>query len=209
MIIEIFPSGPFATNAFLIGSNGQAVIIDPAPESAPELIDAISRNGLTVQAIWLTHTHFDHIVDCKKLKDHYQVPVLVHALDAPNLREPGSDGLPMPFPFEGVDPDRLIEEGDILTVGHLFFRVIHTPGHTPGGVCLYDEKEKILISGDTLFKGSIGNLSLPTAEPEQMWSSLDKLAQLPPETRVYPGHGPATSIGAENWLPRAREIFGG
>ena len=129
-------------------------------------------------------------------------------LTLPILRSPELTVFRLFFPIEGVKPDKFLSEGDTVDAGELHFRVIHTPGHTPGGICLHDPHASLLISGDTLFQGSIGNLSFPGADAEAMWTSLDKLAALPPETKVYPGHGEATTIGAEHWLPRAREIFG-
>lgn len=210
MIIQTFPSGPFETNAYIAAcpTSRQAVIIDPAAGSFSSIANYISKHSLKPIAIWLTHSHWDHIVDTAAVKAKYGVPVFIHALDTGNLENPGSDRLPCWVVIEGVVPDGNFAEGDHLKVGDLDFQVIHTPGHTPGGVCFYCPSEKVLISGDTLFKGSIGNLSFPTARPDLMWPSLDKLARLPPDTRVFPGHGPATTIQAESWLPRAREIFG-
>jgi glyoxylase-like metal-dependent hydrolase (beta-lactamase superfamily II) len=94
-------------------------------------------------------------------------------------------------------------------LGDIVIDVIHLPGHSPGGVGFYLKKQDTLISGDTLFKGSIGRLDLPTSEPEKMWNSLDKLAKLPPKTRVIPGHGDETTIGEESWLANAKHYFGG
>ena len=132
----------------------------------------------------------------------------MHPLDAANLQEPGSDRLPSWLNIEGVKPDGFLNEGDVVAVGNMQFHVIHTPGHSPGGICLYCKEQDVLFSGDTLFRGSIGNLSLPTSQPKLMWNSLDKLAKLPPSTKVYPGHGPATTIGKESWLPEAQQRFG-
>jgi len=209
IILEAFPSGPFETNAYLLGCEEKKVgiFIDPAPDSQSALMKAADMHGLKIQAIFLTHSHWDHIGDVAKLKKALNLKLYVHQADADNMRNPGSDGLPLMFAIEGAEPEFFFEEGQKLQVGQLELIVIHTPGHTPGGVSFYFPKEKVLISGDTLFKGSIGNLSFPTADPEAMWNSLDKLAKLPPETRVYPGHGPATTIGAENWLPNAKQIF--
>lgn len=211
MMIQALPSGPFATNAYVIGCpvTGQAAIIDPGVDSAEAVISTLTQHHLTPTKIILTHSHWDHIGDVAVLKEKYKIPVFIHRLDAPNLIEPGSDGLPMLHVIRGVTPDQCIEEGDHLAVGDLLFEVIHTPGHTPGGVCLYCEKDGVLLSGDTLFKQSIGNISFPTANPEAMWHSLKKLEKLPGKTRVFPGHGPSTTIGQESWLPRAREYFGG
>ena len=210
MILQDFPSGPFETNAYVAvcEKTKKAAIIDPAPSSSSKISHFINQKQLTPVAIFLTHSHWDHIADANELKNRYKIPVYIHLLDAPNLEKPGSDGLPCWLTIEGVKPDHYLKEGDKLTVGEIEFVVIETPGHTPGGVCFYSEKDGILLSGDTLFKGTIGNLSFPTATPKLMWDSLNKLAQLPPETTVFPGHGPSTTIGNENWLHRAEEVFG-
>lgn len=209
LVLEVFPSGPFETNAYLLGCNEkkEGVFIDPAPDSSQPLTQAAEKHHLKITSIFLTHSHFDHIGDVAALKQAAQLPLYVHPADAENMRNPGSDGLPLMFPIDGAEPDHLLEEGQKLHVGTLTLEVIHTPGHTPGGVCFYLSQEKTLISGDTLFKGSIGNLSFPTANPEAMWTSLQKLAKLPPETRVYPGHGPSTTIGEEPWLENAKQFF--
>jgi glyoxylase-like metal-dependent hydrolase (beta-lactamase superfamily II) len=204
MTLEIFPSGPLETNAYILVSEGHAVVIDAPPESAEVVLDRIEKLGVVVDMILLTHSHWDHIAEVSILKEKLKVPVYIHQEDAGNLEEPGSDGLPLYFPIEGVKPDGFLSEGQELMVGKLAIKVIHTPGHSPGGVCFYVPAEKMLISGDTLFRGTIGNLSLPTARPSLMWDSLKKLAALPAETKVYPGHGGATTIGAEKWIAQAK-----
>lgn len=210
MFIKSIPSGPFDTNAYIVAcpKTHEAFIIDPAPECADAVITCLEENHLRPTHILLTHSHWDHIADTATLKNHFMIPVLIHEEDAKNLMEPGTDGLPCWISIQGVKPDGFLKEGDLLPCGHLQFEVIHTPGHTPGGVCFYEKEEHVLISGDTLFKGSIGNLSFPTARPKLMWASLNKLAKLPKETSVYPGHGPKTTIRAESWLPEAEQIFG-
>lgn len=210
MFIQEFPSGPFETNAYVVGctTTKQAVIIDPAPESADAILDCLETKGFHCIAILLTHSHWDHIADAPTLKDKLNVPIYIHELDAPNLKRPGADGLPLWVEIRGLEADHLIHEGMIIPVGELSFHVLETPGHTPGGVCFYEPEEGVLFSGDTLFKGTIGNLSFPTARPHLMWHSLDKLAELPAHTHVYPGHGPSTRIGKESWLPNARDVFG-
>ncbi len=206
-IIECFPSGPFETNAYILACSEtrKGVFIDPAPGSYDKLLDGAA--AIKMEGILLTHSHWDHIGDLKKVKENFAVPVYGHPADRGNVEKPGSDGLPLISPIEGTTVEFELKEGQMIDVGHLELRVIELPGHTPGGVAFYLEKEKILFAGDTLFKGSIGNLSLPTANPSAMWNSLDKLAKLPPETVVYSGHGPSTTIGDEDWLPRARELF--
>lgn len=210
MRIQAFPSGPFETNAYVVSNPavGQAILIDPAPGCSRSVCEYLSDNDLTPVLIVITHSHWDHIADTAFLKKKYSIPVWIHPADAPNLQAPGSDRLPCWLSIEGVIPDKLIEEGDLVKLGEEEFMVIHTPGHSPGGICLYCQGQKILISGDTLFKGSIGNISFPTSQPERMWDSLDKLAKLPPETKVFPGHGSPTFIKDEDWLPNAKKIFG-
>lgn len=210
MIIQPFPSGPFETNAYVVACplTKEAVLIDPAPNSSQSIISFLEEHRLTPKKILLTHSHWDHIGDVAILKAKYKIPVYIHERDVPNLEKPGSDGLPSWLDIRGVKPDFLLKEKDKISIGNLTFEVIYTPGHTPGGVCFYSPNEGVLISGDTLFKGTIGNLSFPTSRPDLMWESLAKLSKLPSETKVYPGHGPMTTIGSESWLSRAEDLFG-
>ena len=209
MIIYKFPSGPLQTNAILIGcaETKRGAVIDPSFESTEAVLHRAAESGLVIEKILLTHSHWDHFADAHSLKTRTSALLYVHLLDAKNIEQPGSDGIPLFFPIHSVKPDRLLAEGDRIQVGELSLQVIHSPGHSPGSVCYYLREQNFLFSGDTLFQGSIGNLHLPTAEPHQMWQSLRKLAELPKETRVVPGHGADTSIGEEGWLERAEEIF--
>ncbi len=208
MIFQPFASGPVATNAYVVAceSTGKAAIIDPSPGSFESIKRFLEKNNYLPDKILITHSHWDHIADVAVCKREYNIPVWIHPLDAPNLKNPGADGLQIRFPIEGVIPDHFLNEGDTFFIGETEFKVIHTPGHSPGGVCFYSEELKVLISGDTLFRGSFGILSLPTAQPELMWISLSNLWRLPKETIVYPGHGPSTTIGREDWLPEARKF---
>lgn len=210
MLVHLITTGPIDTNVYVVGctKTHSAAIIDPAPDSAPLIMQYLQEVGMRPEKILLTHTHWDHIVDCATLKDDLSIPVYVHSMDAGNLEVPGSDGLPLWAAIDPVTPDVLIRDGDVLSVGNSLFTVLHTPGHSPGGVCFYCPEEKLLIAGDTLFKGSIGNLSLPTAESDKMWPSLERLSTLPFDTTVLPGHGPSTTIGAETWLKDAKSLFG-
>lgn len=210
MEVRTFPSGPLRTNAYLVGCSvtHQGVIIDPALGSKERLISAIERLKIVPVAIFLTHSHWDHFGDLASLKREFDVPIYVHPLDLPNVKAPGADGLPMMEHIEGCIPEKNVVDGDKIVIGKLNFSVLHTPGHSPGGVCYYEMTEGVLFSGDTLFKGSIGTLSLPTAEPEKMLPSLQRLMTLPKHVVIYPGHGPKTTFEAEAWLPQAKNIFG-
>ncbi len=209
MIIQPFPSGPLATNAYVIAcvASGKAAIIDPSLASLEKINSFLEKNKYVPEKILLTHSHWDHIADVAKCKREFAIPVWIHELDAPNLVNPGSDGLLNRLTIEGVIPDHYLKDKETFFVGETEFAVIHTPGHSPGGVCFYSDQTKILMSGDTLFRGSFGILSLPTAQPDLMWISLARLWQLPPDTIVYPGHGPSTTIGREDWLPQAQKFF--
>lgn len=209
MNVLCIPTGPYATNMYIIycKETSEAVIVDPGKKSLEIVLQAVQEHSLKPIAIWLTHSHWDHIVDAAKIKRELSLPIYMHEEDKGNLEKPGSDGVPMAVPpFEGTSPDHLIKDGDLLTVGKNSFKVIHTPGHTPGGICFYCEKEKILFSGDTFYRGLIGSLSLPTSQAERMWQSLEKIAPLHPDTVVFPGHGPSTTIKDEPWLANAKKL---
>lgn len=209
MIIITLPTDPLGTNAYLVGcpETLECAIIDPGWKLISHLENQLKANKLVLTKILLTHSHWDHIGSAAELQERFRIPILIHEADAPNLSQPGADGLPCFIPIKGTHPDFLIDETSKISVGKLEFKVIHTPGHSPGGICFFCEKEKVLFSGDTLFQGSIGNISFPTSNPEEMWKSLKKLEILPKETKVYPGHGKPTTIAEEAWLPKAREIF--
>ncbi len=207
MIIEKIIAGPLDTNAYLIGCEKtlEAAVIDPGLQSASRLLRIAEEKKLQIKKILLTHSHWDHFGDAHLIKEKLGISLYISEKDKENLKNPGADEIPMPFSIEPVDFDFFYE--DKIFVGEIEFKVIPTPGHTPGGVCFYSEKEKVLFSGDTLFKESYGIVHSPTGSPERMRSSLKKLRNLPSDTKVYPGHGLATSIGEESWLEEVDELF--
>ncbi|MBF8264082.1 MAG: uncharacterized protein HW387_1747 [Parachlamydiales bacterium] len=209
MILHKFPFGPFETNAILVacGTTKKAAVIDPSYGSTEAICQKCSELGLAIEKILITHSHWDHIADVYELAQKTGAAVYVHSLDALNLEQPGKDGIPLIFPIHGMEPDMLISHGEQLMIGELLCQVIHSPGHSPGSVCYFVPDKKVLFTGDTLFEGSIGNLHLPTSQPEKMWESLHAILQLPQDTRIVPGHGPDTTLARESWLSRAREIF--
>jgi hydroxyacylglutathione hydrolase len=189
--------GAFEENCYLVAdpATNAAVLIDPGDEGR-RLVRVVRDAGVTLQAIWLTHAHLDHVGGIADVKDAWDVPVYLHPLDLPVFdyapRAAAMYGLPW---TEQPRPDRELADRMTLSLGGLTFAVVHTPGHAPGHVVFVGHG--VALGGDLLFAGSIGRTDLPLADPRAMSRSLARLAELPPETVVYPGHGPATTIGRE------------
>ena len=148
---------------------------------------------LEVRAIVANYGHFDHVLAVPYLRKKWDVPFMMNSLDMEILRLFGSY-----YPIGDTAPDVDLGEGDIIRVGNVDIVVIHTPGHTPGSICLYLKEDKILFTGDTLFKGAYGRTDLPGGDPEQMFDSLRKIfGMFPTDYRVFPGHGEETVLGVE------------
>lgn len=189
--------GELDTNCYVVWDDeGNALIIDPADQPT-EILAVVRQHQLTVTAVVLTHVHFDHMLATQAVCDATGAPLYVGAGDEPALTDPirNLSGLFTPGHPITVLPDRVLKEGDTLTVGNLCFKIMETPGHTPGCICLLEEDT--LFSGDTLFYDSIGRIDFPGGDPAVMMRSLHRLAGLNPEIRVYSGHGPSTTIGRE------------
>lgn len=208
MIIKKFPSGVFHTNVYLLicEETSKAAVVDPSLGGAESVNAYLTQHRLKLEKILLTHSHWDHIGDVANLKATHNPSIYIHPFDIANLEIPGSDGLPLFEPIKGIKADHLLGDKQEIHLGDILLHVIHTPGHTRGSVCFYIPKSCTLLSGDTLFKGSMGNISFPTSEPELIWNSLDKLRNLPLETQVLPGHGESTSIKEETWLSDLEDI---
>lgn len=199
---RLAPLGPLANNLYLVAwlPSGTALAIDAPPGAAEALPPLLRERRLALGQIVLTHAHWDHTLDAPALARATQAPVLAHALDtsaleSPQTRPPVAGPLPVPARVAHT-----LRDGDELRAGEARLAVWHTPGHTPGSICLFLPQARLLFSGDTLFAGSYGRTDLPGGDAAQMVSSLRRLAALPPATRVLPGHGPATTIGEEAWL---------
>jgi len=190
--------GAFRENSYLVvdDETGDAIVIDPGDEGE-QIVSMIESSGATLRAIWLTHAHLDHIGAVSALRRRFaSVPVHLHPLDRPVYAAASFFAESYGIPFEQPDvPDAELTHGEIVHVGSLAFQVIHAPGHSPGHVVFHGNG--IVLGGDVLFAGSIGRTDLPMANPGHMQESLTKMAALPPETVVYPGHGDATTIGEE------------
>lgn len=188
----------FETNTWLLWDEDsrEAILVDPAAPS-PDLLKRIQELNLRVKYIINTHGHMDHIGGNAWFKNHLSAPLMIHSADAQMLTDNAKNlSLFMDNLRESVPPDVLLEDGMELILGKYPVKVLHTPGHTPGGICLL--VDKFLISGDTLFEQSIGRTDLPGGNHKQIINSIkNKLFVLPDDVIVFPGHGPRTSIGLE------------
>jgi hydroxyacylglutathione hydrolase len=199
MNMDTIVVGDFEVNCFVLhGTESRCVVVDPGKD-ADAILDVIRRQRLSVDGYILTHGHFDHLSALADLYDRHPAPVACHPRDwewafTPANAMPPQYGPPRK-PSDCVPV--ALSESQPLAMAGLTFRVIETPGHTPGSVCLYLPGEHVLITGDTLFAGSVGRTDLPGGSARALSASLKKLAALPPETTVHPGHGPATDIAAE------------
>lgn len=212
MLVERLVLGALDSNCWVITDDlgGPAIVLDPAAD-AQAILQAVGERD--VAAIVLTHNHFDHIGAVRELMQATRAPLLVHAQDANGLSDPVTTcGAMFGFDDTTPPPDRLLHDEDIIEAGTLRLNVLHTPGHTAGGICLYGEESTgappRLFSGDTLFASSVGRTDLPGGDSRALATSIAaKLAGLPAETIVHPGHGPDTTIGRERRLnpffPRA------
>ena len=198
MIIKALPVGPIMANCFIVGCQEtlEAVVIDPGDE-ADKILQSVTDLHLTVKSILNTHGHFDHVSANKGINAATGAPILIHALDAPMLQKISASAANWGLTAQdSPPPDRTIDEGDTITFGKITLKVIHTPGHTPGGVSFYADGH--VFVGDTLFAGSIGRTDFPGGDLGTLKSSIQgKLFTLGDDVRVHTGHGPETTIGQE------------
>ena len=203
--IEAAAFGPWETNAYLVwdGRSPDALVLDPGMGAAAPLVERVAANGLRLHLIANSHGHIDHIFDDAQLMEASGAPLAIHPDDAHRLDGRNSYG----FELAAVTASQDLVDGQQVRVGELIFDVLHTPGHTEGSVCLYEERHALLLSGDVLFAGSYGRTDLAGGNDEQMVASLARLArEIPEGLRVLPGHGMETTIGRElPWLRRIAE----
>lgn len=208
IIVEKYQLGMVRTNCYLIYNDEtkEVIIVDPA-DNAKMIEQLIEEKKLDVQAILLTHGHFDHILAANELHDTYRVPIMAHENEKQILEDPslnlsiGMGGEPCI-----VKADRFLEDDEVLDLLHTKVKVLHTPGHTAGGACYLFLKEKLMFSGDTLFEESVGRTDFPTGSMSTLVHSIkEKLMVLEDDITVYPGHEGETSIGHErNFNPYIR-----
>ena len=203
--IEVAAFGPWATNAYLVWDrrSPNALVLDPGMGAAQPLMERVSANGLRLHVVANSHGHIDHVFDNAPLVRASHAPLAIHPDDAYRLEGRNNYG----FEVERSVATQELREGEQLRIGDLVLDILHTPGHTEGSVCLYEERRGLILSGDVLFAGAFGRTDLPGGNDEQMVASLARLARaIPPAVRVLPGHGPETTIERElPWLRRLAE----
>ncbi|MBV9462663.1 MAG: MBL fold metallo-hydrolase [Verrucomicrobiae bacterium] len=197
--LDSFTGGLLETNAYLLNAPEGAILFD-APEGAAKWVDQMLGQGARKLAhVLLTHGHYDHTLDAAKLKRKHGCRVWIHADSAPLLEHPESMAAFSPYPvMEGVKDHQAVPETEAFEISGLTFRTLLCPGHCPGSICFYLPEEAWCVGGDVLFSGGVGRWDLPGGSFEDLQRSIRrKLYSLPDATKVFPGHGPATTIGAE------------
>ena len=197
MNVQKIVVGQLDVNCYIISdeATSEALIIDPGDE-AERIIELIEVSRLKPEYIFFTHAHYDHVCAAKELHDRYKAIFLMHEKELTTYRRTMQLCISWGFsPEDFPEPEQTLKDGDILSVGNLSFTVLHTPGHTPGSICLHGEN--LLFAGDTLFRGSVGRTDLPGGDYELLSRSLERLMLLPRETKVMCGHNGETSIAEE------------
>jgi len=200
MKIKTLIVGPIETNCYLVycSETKEGAVIDPGDE-AEKIINSIDNLGISIKYIINTHGHHDHIKANKQVKNVTGAEILIHASDASMLTDPSKNlSHYMGQNITNLAADRELSDGDLIKFGNITLKVLHTPGHTPGCISLLSTTEKICFTGDTLFNGSVGRTDLPGGNYKTLINSLkEKLVRLSNEVKIYPGHGPSSSIGEE------------
>jgi hydroxyacylglutathione hydrolase len=196
-MLKIFTVGPMEANCYILYNpdKREGLIIDPGAEGS-RLIKFIKQEKISINYIINTHGHPDHTGANRKLKEYTNAPILIHQYDASMLTKSESV-LPLIFPLESSSPpaDTFVKDGDLIECAGIKLKVLHTPGHTPGGISLLIDDS--IFTGDTLFSGSIGRFDLPGGSEEVLLNSIKKILSLDENLIIYPGHGPSTTVGQE------------
>ncbi len=201
--IKVFTFNPVLENTYLLyNEHNECIIIDPGcyfDSEKEELKSFINLNKLQPKILLNTHCHLDHVFGNKFIAEEYKITLKTHSLEKPILEMAPASGLMFNLPFDNYQGDVIyLKEGDQVFLGEDKLEVIHVPGHSPGSICFYCEKQRFIIGGDVIFQNSIGRTDLPFGNQESLVRNIkEKLFSLPDDVKVYPGHGSATAIGNE------------
>jgi hydroxyacylglutathione hydrolase len=197
MIFEVYPAGVYQANCYIIGDEVSKIgaVVDPGGD--PEgILDVCKRHQLTIKYIILTHGHLDHAAGAADIKKAANAKIYMNKKDEYLIKGKGAEITPILRNTKTFDVDEYISEGDLIAIGNIKVRVVETPGHSPGGISLL--MDGIALTGDALFKGSVGRCDFEFGSMESLIKAVkEKILTLPDDTKVYPGHGPSTTVGAE------------
>jgi glyoxylase-like metal-dependent hydrolase (beta-lactamase superfamily II) len=198
MKIHTYSLGELQANCYLLENEGEALIIDPA-DDASFLLEEIQRKNVKLVGLFSTHGHFDHVMAVGEIQMSFSVPFYIHEKDQFLIDRLESTAEHFLGHTQIILPPKLIKNIQVgeFQISNFKFQILHTPGHTPGGVCYYFPEEQALFTGDTLFMGAIGRTDLSYSNKKDLWNSLKTILVLPEETTIYPGHGESTYVGQE------------
>lgn len=199
MIVRTLPVGPLETNCYLVGCEQThlGAVIDPGGDAA-DILAAIRRDGLTVEYVLLTHAHFDHTGAAREIVEATRAPLALHPDDLPVLHARGGAAMFGLWVQPCPEPTLSLADGQVIELGAVQLHVLHTPGHAPGHVTFHAPRARAAFDGDVLFQMGIGRTDFPGCSYRQLMDSIrTKLFTLPDDTVIYPGHGPATTVGDE------------
>jgi glyoxylase-like metal-dependent hydrolase (beta-lactamase superfamily II) len=197
MIIKKLVVGPLENNCYIIADENtkEGLVVDPGDEP-DRILDLIHENKFQLKYIVCTHAHFDHVAAVPEIKEETKAKIVLHIDDLAIYRSTKDQAAAWGYEVGPLpEPEMFVSEGDVLEAGDLRFEILHTPGHSPGGICLYGEG--ILITGDTLFAGSVGRTDLYGGDIKELKISFKRLMSLSDDVKVFPGHGPESTIGKE------------
>jgi len=198
MKIDVLQVGPLMVNCYIVHDSGECIIIDPGGDFE-KIREHVDNSGVKPVGIFNTHGHFDHILAVNKLKEYYGINFYLHKSDVFIVEESASHGAFFGIDVKGIPKvDKYVNDGEYYSFGSVSFKVLHTPGHSPGGVCYYFENEKSIFTGDTLFELSIGRTDFPYGNMDELVASIkNKILPLDDDVWVYPGHGEKTTVFKE------------
>ena len=203
MRVQAIVGGAGLGVGYLVSDNarGAALMIDAPPGTVRRVTESLAAHALKLQCIISTHGHWDSCADCAALVEATGAPLMAHSWDATRLANPNLTlETESAYKVRGCRADRGLTDGEVVEVGQLEFSVMHTPGHSPGSICLYEASQGAVFTGDLLLAGEVGRTDLPGGNAQAIAESLRRLGTLPPSTKVFPAHGKPTTIALESWI---------